>query len=773
MPNSRHEHARGYVGSAFQPTAHADEETLLLAKYNDGARDTVEGNLKWTQAEAVEQVQMINRAYRKQAAAEIDSDLSDEEAAPEVYTYEEYHDKIDKVWEKTDWNARGDEQIYKLSTFGAITSLLASIFGVGILEQPKAVQGSGFLAGMLALVLSTVVSYYGGVYLGLAARMTGKKSFGEISREAGGAFGVFLSVYALLGLCILASVAYAVSWYRYTMELYVRAGWLTSDQAGSTDIISARSLVITLMLMLLYPVCCLRDLSALGTVSTGAAGVYVSLLFLMFYYWVSDYLNQSEEGWNSTIRKDWTPQLDADGKVADVAALNHPCNNMFDYKLEWVYSGDWKALFSALALMNTAFACHFSCVDVFGKELKNPTRKVINKILVWTMGISFFVYGAFTCMGWAYASKFQDYTSKALFTADGDNQVLDDFSATCKQGAQDKILGNMREPGMEFNPALVAIAEVVVFLVLFLTFPLFINASRSTIHGLVWGDKPSSNGLHLLQTLGLIVLIWLLAVFIPGVTTILAYAGAGPGVTLVLILPGYLMLCLNKHLSFCHPHRIVPLLVLILGVIVSAGGIALTAMYSDDLERGMNLMIVADPVSYYNVKPATVKIDLGSNPPATVFPDQAPDHKERVHWFDLQEQAGQGKILLTEDVDSAEKVRRYEFQHRLPSEETVLDLKTFPGALQYFVNRPQQIAASDAIAADDKSAYTNWWKAASRCNKIRVITTAQIAAADTKIQELTLEIANNPANKDELQRELDDVNKVRTQLGSDQAKICI
>lgn len=90
------------------------------------------GNL-WTQEQATEQAKVVSQCYREQVDREqgfsMDSDSEEEDAernaGGESLTYEEYHEKVDKIWENTDWQATGDEKKYGMTTLGAVCSLLA------------------------------------------------------------------------------------------------------------------------------------------------------------------------------------------------------------------------------------------------------------------------------------------------------------------------------------------------------------------------------------------------------------------------------------------------------------------------------------------------------------------------------------------------------------------------------------------------------------------------------------------------------------------------
>ena len=81
----------------------------------------------------------------------------------------------------------------------------------------------------------------------------------------------------------------------------------------------------------------------------------------------------------------------------------------------------------------------------------------------------------------------------------------------------------------------------------------------------------------------------IIAVFFPSVTVVLAYAGSLPGSVLVYILPGVMMLRLNRKLSFSYFDKTMPLLLLIVGVMLSATGTYVQYSQSAELELGTNI----------------------------------------------------------------------------------------------------------------------------------------------------------------------------------------
>lgn len=55
------------------------------------------------------------------------------------------------------------------------------MIGAGVLGMSQAMQHSGLVMGMFILVVVGVLSHYGGVYIGLAGRLSGKQQLDTIA----------------------------------------------------------------------------------------------------------------------------------------------------------------------------------------------------------------------------------------------------------------------------------------------------------------------------------------------------------------------------------------------------------------------------------------------------------------------------------------------------------------------------------------------------------------------------------------------------------------
>lgn len=335
---------------------------------------------------------------------------------------------------------------------------------------------------------------------------------------------------------------------------------------------------------------------------------------------------------------------------------------MFTYRSVWGFSGNWLSTLCAVSVMSTGFACHFSCADIFGKELQKPTRKRVHKVMGGCLLVALAIYFLFTLCGWHYASKLQDFDFKGMTEV-----------GSCVQGNQDNVFDALKhlrplaghaQPGQTTDAVIVTLGKMCIFLVLFSTFPLFLSAGRSTIHGMLFGAKEASTKQSMLESLGIMLLIWAIAIFVPQVGVLLAYAGAGPGMALVMILPGLMMMRLNKHLPSAHPARLMPLMVFIGGIVLSVGGIAATAVHSTEYNKGANVALSSALSTYPGGLP-TVKIASSLEAGTASFTQRGDDtflgsdEKQQISWYFLK-----NSKLEAVAVSAQEKANLYDIVAR-------------------------------------------------------------------------------------------------------------
>lgn len=144
------------------------------------------------QTTAIKQVEALQRSYETAGMTDEDVNAAMERGtlihrkADDVADYDDFNDRVDEVWEKTDWTGSEPKS---LSMFGGISTLTAGIIGCGCLGLPATMCFSGFTGFLLVILFVVYTSYLGGMYLGEAARLTGKSNLTEMAGASLGVFG--------------------------------------------------------------------------------------------------------------------------------------------------------------------------------------------------------------------------------------------------------------------------------------------------------------------------------------------------------------------------------------------------------------------------------------------------------------------------------------------------------------------------------------------------------------------------------------------------------
>lgn len=86
-----------------------------------------------------------------------------------------------------------------------------------------------------------------------------------------------------------------------------------------------------------------------------------------------------------------------------------------------------------------------------------------------------------------------------------------------------------------------------------------------------------------------------MAVFIPKILVVIAYAGAGPGACLVYLLPALMVFNINrKRLPWSHPAKWTPFLLLVMSVVLMLVSLLMIALNSDLMANVANVTLVLE-----------------------------------------------------------------------------------------------------------------------------------------------------------------------------------
>lgn len=157
-----------------------------------------------------------------------------------------------------------------------IINLLADLSPAGIMPLAFGMSGTGFIPGMILLLVFTAAAAYMMFLISKTVELTGKKSFDKIWEEVVGPDTMWVPLFVVVLVCFGCCLAYAC----FFGDLF--AGALPG--LGLT--FATRTVcLIALGVFPLLPLCMLKDLSALAPTSFGALAFVIYTIIAMFYRW--------------------------------------------------------------------------------------------------------------------------------------------------------------------------------------------------------------------------------------------------------------------------------------------------------------------------------------------------------------------------------------------------------------------------------------------------------------------------------------------------------
>jgi amino acid permease len=98
----------------------------------------------------------------------------------------------------------------KSSAFIAISNLVATVCGGGVLSLPQAFQKAGIVPSTILMIMAAVSTDFSMYILVSCARRTGGRSYGDVTRNAFGPLAEIITTLLLIILLFLVIVAYMV-----------------------------------------------------------------------------------------------------------------------------------------------------------------------------------------------------------------------------------------------------------------------------------------------------------------------------------------------------------------------------------------------------------------------------------------------------------------------------------------------------------------------------------------------------------------------------------
>eukprot|EP00980_Cylindrotheca_fusiformis_P001405 scaffold345_cov134-Cylindrotheca_fusiformis.AAC.16 len=356
-----------------------------------------------------------------------------------------------------------------------VINLVKSIVGVGVLSLPAGVAAFGsapsaFIPAALLMTVIGVLSGYGFSLIGKVCDYTGARSYREAWSMTVGEESSWIPAWTTTCKTFLACLAFSM---------------VLADTFSSLFETSRNGTLVTLTLLVLTPLCLIRNLRSLAPFSLlGVLGlVYTAMAMAIRWLDGSYSMNGEEPGvLVSELARHLRPKFGNLG-VGSVLSSN--------------------ALI-LVCMLSTAYMAHFNAPK-FYLELRNRSVKRFNTVVSWGFGISIVLMGFMTMVGFL------------TFGRGCDGLVLNNYASS------DVLMGFSR----------IAVALSLVF-----SYPLAFTGCRDGFFDLAQVPmKDRSTGLWNVVTVALLSGITYLATTLTDVSFVLAFGGATLGNALTYIFP--------------------------------------------------------------------------------------------------------------------------------------------------------------------------------------------------------------------------------------------
>ncbi|CAM9100653.1 unnamed protein product [Ectocarpus fasciculatus] len=311
---------------------------------------------------------------------------------------------------------------------GAVATLLGTLLGGGVLSLPFALRRSGIVFGAILLLLTAFATDFTVFTLVSCSRRSGGSSYESVADVAFGRRAKLLCMALVVCVTYLPLVG-------YTILLRDLLAPLAEVALNRTLGSPARNLLVSGLVVLIYPACTLRTLTALRHLSFLSV-LAVSLLTVFI-----------------GLRA---------GECAASVGVPASAVNL------WPEDG-WSGALQAIPIYICAFGCHFNVLPVHG-ELAKPTRERLHRLVHWTIGLVTAFYALVMTLGYTYG--------------------------VCTGGVSDNILNNFGTDDTLMNVGRVGLAVTLLVSFPLLTVPLIgtlVRAQRELIAVDTRGKAPLLN----------------------------------------------------------------------------------------------------------------------------------------------------------------------------------------------------------------------------------------------------------------------------------------
>ncbi|KAM8971965.1 sodium-coupled neutral amino acid symporter 1-like [Pelodytes ibericus] len=407
----------------------------------------------------------------------------------------------------------------------SVFNLSNAIMGSGILGLAYALANTGIVLFVLLLISVTLLSVYSINLLLKCSQETGCMVYEKLGKEAFGTPGQL----AVFGSTTLQNTGAMLSYlFIVKKELPTVVRFLMGkEESFEAWYLDGRILVVLVTILIILPLCLLKNLGYLGYTSGFS-------LSCMFFFLIVVIYNKFQIKCGSMQANGTTDSIPED--------MCSP--KYFTYNSKTVY---------ALPTIAFAFVCHPSVLPIYS-ELRDRSQKKMQLVSNLSFFAMFVMYLMTAMFG--YLTFFSKVQSELLHTYENKKDIL------------------------------ILTVRMAVIIAVILTVPVLFFTVRSSLFEMA-GKKKYIFWQHLLVTICLLTVISSLVIAIPSMEVIFGVVGVTSANMLIFILPSSLYLKITKGTDGLFKDRLWAYAFLALGLLFSLVSIPLV-IYDSVISKGFN-----------------------------------------------------------------------------------------------------------------------------------------------------------------------------------------
>ncbi|XP_056152319.1 probable sodium-coupled neutral amino acid transporter 6 [Lampris incognitus] len=376
----------------------------------------------------------------------------------------------------------------------SVFNLMNAIMGSGILGLAYAIASTGIVSFCILLLLVASLAAYSIHLLLKLCDQTGINSYEDLGGQALKKPGKIL-----VGITILIQNIGAMSSYLFILKSELPAtinSLLSPDEPGDAWYQDGQMLLILVTLCVVLPLAMLPKIGFLGYASS------LSFFFMLYFAIV-------------VVIKKWSIPCPLPSNMTMPPGTYQISNSSDSDCTPNFFIISSKSAY-AIPTMAFSFLCHTAVLPIYC-ELDQPTKKRMQNVANVGISLSFLVYMLSALFGYL------------TFYAHVNSELLMNYDAYMPRDI------------------MVITVRLAILLAVLLTVPLIHFPARKAVNMLLFGGRPFSWVIHVLETLTLVGVVLLLAILVPDIRNVFGVVGSTTSTCLLFVFPAVFYLKLGDQ----------------------------------------------------------------------------------------------------------------------------------------------------------------------------------------------------------------------------------